>query len=200
MSEQIIAIPREKLGFLPDQTIITDDVKRLILEMEPHYGVYDRDTIEPDSSYRQLIPYVVIRKGNKFLCMGRKKGDARLVSKWSIGAGGHMNPVEGITSLFGLIDENMRRELEEELVILSTGKKTLQPIGLIKDDSDDVSRCHLGVLFILNYTEVADIRIRETDILEGVWMTKTALRNSEYYDKLESWSKKSLDLIIEKHL
>lgn len=61
------------------------------------HGLYlRRPTAEEDPSHKQLIPYVVVRDGERVFLMERTDagGDARLHRKASIGVGGHLNPVD----------------------------------------------------------------------------------------------------------
>src|SRR4051794_38952355 len=53
-----------------------------------------RDEAEQDPSWKQVIPYVVLRDGERLFLMRRTRagGDARLHDRYSIGVGGHINP------------------------------------------------------------------------------------------------------------
>src|SRR5919198_2708214 len=70
-----------------------------------------RGAMEVDPSYKQVIPYLVLRDGRRYFLMKRTRagGDARLHDLFSIGVGGHLNPGDG-----GLV-HGLRREREEEL-------------------------------------------------------------------------------------
>lgn len=75
-----------------------------------------RPQAEEDPSYRQIIPYALVRHAQKFFLMRRTKGggEARLHNLYTLGVGGHINPedVGGNPVLEGL-----RRELLEEVGI-----------------------------------------------------------------------------------
>ena len=70
-----------------------------------------RAEMEADRSWKQVIPYLVLRDGERYFLMRRTQagGDARLHDRWSIGVGGHLNPGDG--DLAG----GLRREWREEL-------------------------------------------------------------------------------------
>src|SRR6185312_15785119 len=61
-----------------------------------------RSAAENDPGHKQIIPYVVIAHGERVLhyVRGKKAGEQRLVSKGSIGIGGHLNDSdEGLFTL-----------------------------------------------------------------------------------------------------
>src|SRR6201986_3143507 len=82
-----------------------------------------RAEAEINPAYKQIIPYALITFQNKlaYYVRGKKAGEQRLVSKGSIGIGGHMNETD--ESLFAW-DENayragVEREVKEEITIES---------------------------------------------------------------------------------
>ena len=104
-------------------------------------------------------------------------GEARLHSKSSIGVGGHMNPVEGLSG-YPLFFENTKRELLEEI-----GVEPIEIgfVGLVNDDSNDVGQVHVGLVYIANIGD-QQIKITETDTLLVKWVPDT-----KFYE-LETWS------------
>ena len=56
-----------------------------------------RGDAEEDPAHKQVIPYLVLRDGERWFLMRRTRagGDARLHDRWSIGVGGHLNPGDG---------------------------------------------------------------------------------------------------------
>ena len=71
-----------------------------------------RGDAEQDPGTKQVIPYLVLRDGERWFLMRRTRGggDARLHDRWSIGVGGHLNPGDGDVA------GGLRREWAEELV------------------------------------------------------------------------------------
>lgn len=155
---------------------------------------------ELNFDYKQPIPYVIIRKGDSIYAYERLEGggESRLHGKLSTAFGGHMNAVEGDDILDScieeVIEENTIRELEEELEI--SGRVSIDPIGLINDDSEDVGRVHLGILGIINLNEEDTVSVRETDQIRGFWIKIEDLKkDKEQFDRLENWSKIAVELL-----
>jgi predicted NUDIX family phosphoesterase len=100
----------------------------------------------------------------------------------SIGVGGHINPSEA-TPEGDLIREGLSREVHEELFICPPYQERL--VGLINDDTTEVGRVHLGVLFEIDSPSL-DVRVRETHKMDGAWALLAQLEQS--YERLETWS------------
>jgi predicted NUDIX family phosphoesterase len=142
----------------------------------------DRPLAEEDPTHKQLIPYVLLRDGERLFLMHRTDagGDARLHGKASIGVGGHLNPVDdGDDALMA----GLRREWAEELE--ADWEPEFELIGLLNDDSNPVGAVHLGVVFAV---EAAGRRVdvREHEKLVGAFAGVDAVRAS--WPRLETWS------------
>jgi predicted NUDIX family phosphoesterase len=145
-----------------------------------------RPKAEKDPTFRQVIPYVLICLNGAFLTVTRHKtqGESRLHDKMSVGIGGHINPVDG--SPENLLDAGLRRELSEELAVDDPpGLSSLQPLGLIFDDTDEVSQVHLGL--VLRWDVLSPVSIRETDKMHGEYLTPGQI--GAHRDRLENWSR-----------
>jgi predicted NUDIX family phosphoesterase len=145
---------------------------------------------EINLEYKQPIPYIVFRRDQEFFVYKRLSGggESRLFDKLSIGAGGHMNYVEGASSFAEQVWENMLREIEEELEVDSSSVH-FETLGLLNDEQDEVGNVHIGIVLIANIEPDGDIKVNETDQLRGEWMTLDQLTAPRTYDKLENWSK-----------
>jgi predicted NUDIX family phosphoesterase len=153
----------------------------------------DRPTAEADSSYRQVIPYVLVRYNGMYLTVTRHRtqGEERLHDKMSFGIGGHINPVDDAVGNF--LDAGLRRELSEELDVDDPpGWDDLEPLGLICDDTDEVSQVHLGI--VLRWDVHHPVRVRETDKMHGEYLTPAAI--GAVHDRLENWSRLVYDGLI----
>jgi predicted NUDIX family phosphoesterase len=186
MVEQVLVLPRERVpGGCDFSGVRTADAAVLsgLHAAVAAYGTFlDRPVAEEDPSHKQLIPYVVVRDGERIFLTERTTagGDARLHGKASIGVGGHLNPVDqGEDAL----TDGLRREWNEELIV--DWVPGFRLVGLINDDSNPVGSVHLGVVFTVeaNGREVA---VRERDKLIGRWATLDELRS--VWDRLETWS------------
>lgn len=173
------------------QGLETDSRKQgeILSTIDHHFEIMVRSEAEEDPTYKQPIPYVIIRQGKRFFLYERLKGsgESRLHHQLSLGFGGHMNPIAGETSFPSLLRENLERELEEELYIESK-RNTLTPIGLINDDENKVGRVHIGLLYIMDLDDSATVSIRETEKLKGEWVDLRTLKNPQIVDRLETWS------------
>ena len=114
------------------------------------FGFVPRDECENDDTFKQMIPYIIVKHGGRYLTYSRtdQSGEKRLVGKKSIGIGGHINQSdlpEGSTQLDAIIRNCIIREVKEELgVDLPTGRFFVS--GILYKPTDDVSRKHFGVV------------------------------------------------------
>lgn len=153
----------------------TDEVLGLI---ESSHFFIPRVEAESSPQYRQIIPYVVVTHGRKVFTMRRtsKQNESRLHEKVSIGVGGHINP--GHNLLAGL-----KKELEEEVAVPRS--YTLDFLGILNDESTEVSRVHLGVVYMLR-SRSSRVHVRETEKMTGSWVAREEL--AVLRDAMESWS------------
>lgn len=138
-----------------------------------------RPAMEADRQWKQVIPYLVLRDGDRYFLMRRTRGgaDARLHDRWSIGVGGHLNP--GDRDLHG----GLRREWHEELAASFTPR--FRFIGLLNDDTTDVGAVHVGAIFTADAAGRA-VAVRESTKLEGSFASPAEVRSVA--DRLETWS------------
>ena len=138
-----------------------------------------RAAMEVDRSWKQVIPYLVLRDGEHYFLMRRSRagGDARLHDRWSIGVGGHLNPGDG--DLAG----GLRREWREEL--RADFDPEFELVGLLNDDSTDVGSVHIGAVYVADAGGLP-VAIRETDKLTGSFAEPAEV--ALVMDQLETWS------------
>lgn len=196
MDEQILVVPRKALfdfGSLEFQGLESrkDRIISIGRNISNNFGVMRRGDAEENETFKQPIPYAVIRRGHEVFVYERLEGggEERLHGKLSIGAGGHMN-LEG-NDFTTSLETNLKRELEEELDIKSrtADRKTL---GYINDDEDEVGRVHIGILVVIDLDKDATVSVRETDQLKGDFISINELASIEKYERLEEWSKIAL--------
>lgn len=167
----------------------------LIEIIKPEMRFIDRSLAESDTKLRQVIPYILIRRNvldsSQFFLFKRlgTQGEKRLHNLYSLGAGGHINPVD--TSSDNPLDAGLNRELEEELYLPE--KYTLQFEGWIYSDIDPVSCVHVGLVYILDVLK-GEVRIRETDKMVGEWCDSILLKEKE--GAMEGWSRIVLNHLI----
>ena len=163
-----------------------------------------RAQAEKDPSYKQIIPYAIIAHGNTVLhyVRGKNTGEERLVSKGSIGIGGHMNE-EKDELLFAWDDPasglvgyraGVEREVSEEIAIDSPFEDRI--VALLNDDTTEVGQVHLGIVHVFRLAE-PKVQKNEAMITKLAFLTRDELlaRRAE----LETWSQicaDSLDRLL----
>ena len=146
----------------------------------------ERRHAEQDSSFKQIIPYVVLMRRGEVLLLRRTKsqGESRLHDKLSIGVGGHINPIDQGDDLLG---QAMRRELEEELAL--SAPPPLTPVGVLNDDSNPVGSVHFGLVVLADAADV-DVEIREKDRMTGSFVSIATVNElaRDSNSNFETWS------------
>lgn len=189
--EQVLVTDRKALeAKLGPAVFVTQGLEELKSYLLAHHFFLPRSQAEYDSTVRQIIPYVILRRqGNYFLLRRLKKQtEQRLHQKLSLGVGGHINPTEEASA--DPILAGLHRELAEEVDVPSV--RSLTCVGLINETTGGVSDYHTGLVYLLE-TDGA-VTVRETEKMTGSWVTPQAL--AEVYEDLETWSQLVYDRII----
>lgn len=169
------------------------DAKRFEEAVALHGYFVERAWAERNPRVKQIIPYTVVTRRSEILLLRRTKrgGEARLHDKLSIGVGGHVNPVDlGAEDRAAAPRRNPLplatvRELREELTI--EGSLDARPVGILNDDTNPVGAVHLGLVQSLAVERACEVR--ETDQLEGSWISIAALREQVAEGaNFETWS------------
>jgi predicted NUDIX family phosphoesterase len=189
MAEDVLVVLNELL-----KEYVSDDEKNCLIRgrklqiltaiLEDHTFM-PRNIAEYDYNYKQVIPYVILRHDKSYLLLKRtsKQTESRLHDKYSLGIGGHINPI-ATTSLAGdIILHGLFKELNEEVFINKPGK--LEFLGVINDESSSVSRVHLGLVYIIELLS-SEYKILESEKMSGQWASADEL--AAYYDMMETWS------------
>lgn len=131
-------------GFLPRGALDLD-------ALAAHCFFAEREVMERCSHFKQIIPYLLLTRGDHALAYQRR-GDhteRRLGGLWSLGFGGHIEPLDraesGVATL-GLVRAAALRELTEETG-LAAAPDSLVASGFINSDREDVSSVHLAVVY-----------------------------------------------------
>ena len=187
LSEQVLVVPREAVvpgeGWLG---VRRDGVGAALAAVARDGRFVLRSTAEVDATLKQVIPYLILRDGQRWFLMRRTKagGDARLHDRWSIGVGGHLNPGDG--DVLG----GLRREWAEELVADFVPDFT--PVGLLNDDTTPVGAVHIGIVYVADAAG-RPVEIRETDKLVGRFAATAEV--AAVRDSMETWSRLVFDLL-----
>ena len=187
--EKVLVVKTEKLAkYISGRTgLLTEDREAMLDIIINEHEFIDRPAAEEDPSYKQIIPYVVLKQNGRVFSTRRlnKGGESRLHGKLSIGIGGHINPVDE-TDRRSVLMKGLERELEEEVYIQRRGD--LVPQGFINDDGNGVGAVHLGLCFSMEVE--GEVSVKETEKLSGSWLSLQELRSE--YDNMETWSQIAL--------
>lgn len=151
-----------------------------------------RPAAEKDPSYKQLIPYVLMTCGDKYLTYvrGKRAGETRLVAKRSMGIGGHINPVDDRSLLGGSATylDAVAREVDEEVSVETPYRDHV--VALLNDDTNEVGQVHLGIVhcWVLDAPAVTK---REQMITQMEFLSVSELQAVR--DSMETWSQLCLD-------
>ena len=195
--EQVLVVPRsvvEEVGVFHGLVFNVDSyLEKLFAADVPSF--MPRPEAEQDPSHKQLIPYVVIKCGDKYLTYvrGKRAGETRLVGNRSIGIGGHINPVDSEAPLFGIdyrdvYNNAVLREVDEEINI--DGSRSDRIVALLNDDTNEVGAVHLGVVHVLT-VDNENVTRNEQMITQLEFKTLDQLHAVR--DEMETWSQLCLD-------
>ena len=195
-NERVLVVPSSELDRLGRfQGFQADAERYLSALLTPELMAYrPRSEVEDDPSWKQIIPYVVLRAGGAVFCYtrGKSQGEARLHRLRSLGVGGHVDEADAEgRSGREAYDTAMRRELAEEVDVRSRGVMTLA--GLINDDSTPVGSVHLGVVHIYDL-ESPLVAPREAGLADSRFLPAAELPTIR--DEFETWSRFCIDELL----
>lgn len=143
---KILVLPRRLLS-PGDRFIQADATKQLFTLWESHMEWINRDIAEMCVDRIQLIPCVLIESTNEQFYVFRRTLKTRddLKGRLSFLIGGHVDGPPTGRGLRVILEETLRREVEEEIGV--TELPNLQLLGLVADYSTITSSRHIGVVF-----------------------------------------------------
>ncbi len=198
--EQVLVVERnvlERAGMFQGLTFDVElYLRELFVRGVPRF--MPRSRAEANPAYKQLIPYVIMTHGGKYLSYirGKRAGETRLVGRRSIGIGGHINPVDEMP-LFDMDFKDayftaVKREVAEEVSVEADYEDRV--VALLNDDSTEVGQVHLGIVH--HWTlESAKVSKREQMITQMAFMSPAELKAVQ--GSLETWSRLCLDHLDE---
>jgi predicted NUDIX family phosphoesterase len=185
--ELVLCVARERIPGGLAWRGIRDISLDPILELAAREGVFlPRAEVEGDPTWKQLIPYLLLRDGERIFLMRRTRAgaDQRLHDRYSIGIGGHVNP--GDSDALGALRREWREELRADF------EPRFDPLGVLNDDSDAVGAVHLGLVFTAQAAG-RPVSIRETAKLSGSFASLAEVAAIEA--QLETWSALLLEFL-----
>ncbi|MGL4511668.1 MAG: phosphoesterase [Lacipirellulaceae bacterium] len=191
--ERVLVVPAAVLDGLGRFQGLSTDVERYLgpLLASDQLSYEPRAAMEEDPSYKQLIPYVLLRHvaadGAQTLFTyqrGGGGGETRLRKKRSVGVGGHVSTLDShLASGHDAYRRGLERELAEEIEVHTP--YTERVVGILNDDETPVGRVHLGVVHVLDL-EAPRVTPREADLTDPRFLpVAEVLATIEDY---ESWS------------
>ena len=194
--EQVLVVERRVLEDVGTFHGLMFEVDRYLSALfQPENPRYmPRHQAEKDPRFKQLIPYVIMRCGDRYLSYvrGRRAGETRLVGNRSIGIGGHINPVDEMPLFGGDYRDTylsaVRREVDEEVDVATS--HTDRIVALLNDDSNEVGQVHLGVVHLWDLAEPA-VSKREQMITQLGFLDREELLAAR--DGMETWSQLCVD-------
>jgi len=184
--EQVLVVPAKVFHRLGLFQGFSPEVQRYLpaLLQSENLRYLPRPEAEDDPSFKQLIPYVVLRCGEQLFhyTRGRAGSEARLRALRSIGVGGHINPGDGDQA--NAYRSGLKREITEEIHLECPYRERL--LGLINDDSNAVGQVHLGIVHVFDLDRPA-ARRREAALADEGFAPLAELRSQG--EQFETWSR-----------
>jgi predicted NUDIX family phosphoesterase len=195
--EAVLCIKR---NLLPDSWVLEKSIVPLEFSAfiekctDAGFDFIKRKEAENDASYKQIIPYIVLQTSDlkKTAIYNRQGSEQRLHDLWSLGIGGHINPIDmksDSDSFEKIMTTGLLRELDEEL----EQKPENDPpvfIGVISEDVTDVGRVHLGAVFRI-LTDSPDKYAAGSELFDFSWEETANLPRLN----MELWSTLAMELI-----
>ena len=194
MNENVLVVPTVGIAPLLKGCFTATNLQTCLDYIFANQSFLSRHLAETDESFKQIIPYVVVRYESKYLLARRtsRQTESRLHGKSSLGIGGHINDTEQLAAGASIIEAGLERELEEEIHLYGQ-RRSLKLAGIISDDSTPVGRVHLGLVFLLDVAS-PEFRVNEPELMTAEWADVGALRDR--YPQMETWSQIVFDNII----
>lgn len=169
----ILVVERKHLfpGLSPQGFLAAESVN--LESLYHHLFFAERAYMETNSHYKQVIPYLVLTRGRgtaaRVLAYQRrqKHTEARLGGLWSVGFGGHVEPLDRdseTVAAAGLVRAAAVRELIEETGVARAADQIVLA-GYINSDREDVSSVHFGVVYLV---PLDDLPLDDAGVLTSV--------------------------------
>jgi predicted NUDIX family phosphoesterase len=184
--QHIVAFYKEAFGLVLGGISPMNFVE-FIDRAEESFFIGRRHELELNEAFGQALPYIVLYNSHGVFTYQRtaKVGENRLVGKYSIGIGGHIDAgdvkfkAHSIINVVETLASAARRELDEELVFSYNEHEQFsfseldpvvrtsmapQFVGVINDTSNEVGRVHYGMLMTMRVPDMFAIRCREEEL------------------------------------
>ncbi len=176
-------------GFIDVSNINFEDI------LLQNYEYMQRGVAETNFDYKQPIPYGIVRDrdtGKIFVYKrwgsGSNAWDARLHSKISIGVGWHIEKDDRVSE--NIMVDCLLREVQEEMSIPSDIVESVELIGGINDDTNEVGKVHFWLCYLVTIRG-ENFSLEDGELEKGEFTTLEDLEQmivSWEFD-VESWTK-----------
>lgn len=185
-AERVLVVPTARFHAAGHFHGFSADVDRYFPHLLEPTGLQylPREQAENDPSFKQLIPYVVLRSGGSVFhyTRGAKGTEARLHARRSVGIGGHVRAEDGVAAA-DAYRAGLLRELEEEVDAPPAVAEGI--IGLINDDRTPVGSVHLGIVHVFDLPEPR-ATLRDPALTAGGFAPLSELARTP--EAFETWS------------
>jgi predicted NUDIX family phosphoesterase len=185
-SERVLVVPTARFHAAGLFHGFTAEVARYLPGLLDPAGLLylPRGRAENDPSFKQLIPYVVLRCGGSVFhyTRGSKGSEARLHARRSIGIGGHVCSEDGVATA-DAYRAGLLRELEEEIDAPPAVAEGV--VGLINDDTTPVGSVHLGIVHVFDLP-APRAALRDPALTSGGFAPLAELATAS--EQFETWS------------
>lgn len=195
MQEQVLVFKEDPQHFIPKGHFWVKGEEAFnrwqnIVRRTKYY--MERQQAENDETRKQIIPYCVLKdKSGKIFSYQRTKkgGESRLHDMYSIGIGGHVNPVDN----FNIMNCAIREIQEETNFQGKLNANWIHKLGLIYDPSNAVGRVHFGAALVVHFpfdnvaTQIA------SELTNPQWHTLEEISALN----LENWSRFVVEMLDE---
>ena len=162
------------------------DLDRYLELIKEHSEFRERNTLEDDPSYKQIIAQVVLKYKNKyFLHKLIKRNEGRINGLCPLPLGGHIDEIKGYKGN-DLIGDALMQELNEE-VSLNANIIKKDFLGLIYlEDENPVNHLHIGFIYVFEL-DGDDVHIKEEGLEDIGFVSLDYLKTNE--ETLTFWSR-----------
>ena len=166
-NEKVLVVAREII-FKNEhwQGLKTENLNYYLNLIKNNFQFRERSEIENDSSWQQIIPYIVFNFQDKYFLYHylEKAGEKRLRNDYLLGVGGHINSID-LKPGEDILEAGSMREWNEE-ILYKGNLLEKKLIGILNDEKREVEAVHLGLVYLF-VGDSPEISVKEKDILEG---------------------------------
>jgi predicted NUDIX family phosphoesterase len=192
--ENVLVVPTVGIKPFLSGSFSSANLDRSLDYILASYSFRSRAVVEEDPSFKQIIPYVIVRHDASYLLIRRtnRQTESRLHGKYSLGIGGHINDSERCAAGQNILNAGLERELAEEVKLLGR-RRAMDLVGLISDDSTAVGQVHLGLVYLLE-TDTPEYAVQEPELMTAEWAPVELLR--QRLPQMETWSQLVFEHVV----